>query len=609
MRRGLVSSLLALSLFGVVLGLKLDVVHRFGSDLPMWDQWDAEGLTVFVPWSKGELTLEHFFRPHNEHRVALTRLLGLAELTVNGQWDARLQCVVNAFLHAGFAVALFWFARRLLGAAWSGATVILLAALIGLPLAWQNVISGFHSQQYFLLLLSFGLIALLPTSQPWSGRWWLGFVSGLLALFSMASGFLAAIAATAIVGLQIWRGTHSSRAQWPTLFACAALTALGAALLVHYDGHDPLRAHSAGEFFRYTLHNLQWPLESPWAAALLWAPLAVLAFHLLRRGRHDLSAEPLVLFALGGWTFAQIVASAYARGAHGGFPASRYMDTLAFGLIVNGLAACWLFSHARAVWRWAALAGLLVWTGAAGLGVYRLARFNYANDLPSTRDYYSRCETNVRAYLATGDASHLRGEDFPYPNANHFRERVDQPVLRAILPASVRPPLRLQTARGAEVLHEVAAGSDASRPVRHWSSRGGRAGTWESVVVDFPRSTTLLFRFDGGFSSDAAPTLQFRDTRLGASVADVVAARAGRSPDFSATVQVPAGPAQLVAQIIDPTHGLVFEEPVEVARFSDLAARLAALGPWLALVAGFASVILLVAERGGRRGVKSCDAS
>lgn len=597
MRRGFATTLLALSLFGVVLGLKLDVVHRFGSDLPMWDQWDAEGLTVFVPWSKGELTLEHLFRPHNEHRVALTRLLGMAELAINGQWDARLQCVVNAFLHAGLAVALFWFARRLLGQAWSGATVVLLVALIGLPLAWQNVISGFHSQQYFLLLLSFGVIALLPTSRPWSARWWLGFAAGLLALFSMASGFLAAIAAAAILGLQVWRGTHSWRSQWPALLACAALTGLGAALLVRYDGHDPLRAHSVAEFMRYTLHNLQWPLES-WTGVLLWTPLVALAFPLLRRDRREPNAEPLVLFALGGWTLAQIVASAYARGADGGFPASRYMDTLAFGLIANGLAACWLFAGARGAWRWVPLVGLLAWAGAAGLGVYRLARFNYTNDLPSTRGYYARCETNVRAYLATGDASHLRGEDFPYPNANDFRQRVDQPALRAILPASVRPPLRLQTARGTGVLYEVAAGTDTARPVRHWSSNGGRAGTWESVVVDFPRSTTLLFRFDGAFTNDATPTLQFRDTRLGAPVADVLAARSGRSPDFSATVQLPAGPAQLVAQITDPARGLVFEEPVEMARFSDLAARLAALGSWLALIAGLAGATLLLVERG-----------
>jgi len=600
MRRGLVTTLLALSLFGVVLGLKLDVVHRFGSDLPMWDQWDAEGMTVFVPWSRGQLTLEHLFRPHNEHRVALTRLLGMAELAVNGQWDARLQCVVNAFLHAGLAVALFWFARRLLGAAWSGAGFLLLAAGIGLPLSWQNVISGFHSQQYFLLLLSFGVIALLPTSQPWSARWWLGFASGLLALFSMASGLLAAIAAAALVGLEAWRGHRSLRAQWPTLLACAVLAALGASLLVHYEGHDPLRAHSLAEFFRYTLRSLAWPFASPWAA-LLWAPLAGLGARLVRRRTGDERADAAVLFALGGWTLAQILASAYARGAGADYPASRYMDTLAFGLVVNGLAAAWLAQ------RWIGRAqpvafGLLVlWAVAAGGGVYRLARANYTQDLPTTRDYYARCEANVRAYLATGDPGQLRGEDFPYPNADNFRARIDQPALRAIMPASVRPPLRLQAARGASVLREVEAQADPAHPTRHWTSPAGTVGTWESVVIEFPHATTLRFRLDATAGASGAPRLEWRDTRLDQTVADVLAARTGGSPPFLAEVSVPAGPARLVARLEDPAQRLSFEEPVEVARFSVLAARLAALGRWIALVAAVGGAVLLAADRAWAR--------
>ncbi|MBI5426149.1 MAG: hypothetical protein HZA32_18910 [Opitutae bacterium] len=597
MRRRFVTALLALALCGIVVGLKLDVVHRFGSDLPMWDQWDAEGITVFVPWAKGGLTLEHLIRPHNEHRVALTRLLGMAELAVNGQWDARLQCVVNAFLHAGLAIALWGFARRLLGASGSAVGFVLAAALIGLPISWQNVISGFHSQQYFLLLLSFSAIVLLPTSAPGTARWWLGGVAGLLALFSMASGLLAAVAVVAVALLQSWRGSRPLRSQGPSLVLCAALIAAGAALHVHYVGHDPLKARDLSEFFRYTLHSLEWPLESPWAAALLWAPLVGLAARLAQRATEDPRSDALVLFALGGWTLAQILASAYARGAGADYPASRYMDTLALGLAVNGLASAWLVQRCVRGWRFAAVALLVAWSATAGWGVYRLTRANYVNDLPATRDYYARCEANTRAYLATGDPSHLRGEDFPYPNANNFRERIDQPALRAIMPASVRPPLRLQTARGDEVLHEVAAGTEAARPSRHWSSRGGRAGTWESVVMDFPRSTTLLFRFDGALAGAAAPILQFRDTRLGAPVADVLAERTGHSPEFSATVALPAGTAQLVARIERPSGWLAFEEPVEVARFSAIAARFASLGRWLALVSGIAAVLLLAMER------------
>lgn len=595
--RRLVTVLLALALFGVVVGLKFDVVHRFGSDMPIWDQWDAEGATIFVPWAHGELTIAHFFRPHNEHRIALTRLLALTELVANGQWDARLQCMVNAGLHALFGVVLFFFGRRLLGAPWSGGILLLLAALIGLPISWENLLSGFHSQQYFLLLFSFGVIALLTEAPPWSLRWWAGVAAGILALFSMASGLLAAVAAVLAVGARAAHERHSWRRQWPTTAIGTLLIIAGAMLLVHHPGHERLMARDIGEFSRYVLHSLEWPFASTWAAPLLWAPLAATAFRLARRPADEESAQVIVLVALGGWVLAQIAASAYARGADGGFPASRYVDTLAFGLFVNGLAACWLYVRTSGVWRLVAGVCLLGWVGVSGYGVERLVHTNYVQELPTTHAYYARCTVNVRAYLATGDPSHLRGDDFPYPNAVSFRDRLDEPALRAIFPMSIRFPLRLQTVRGDGVLHEVDASNDAAFPARHWTSHGGQAGTWESVVLDFPQSTALLFRFPPAPANTSASRLEFRDTRLGATIVDVLAARTEHDGEISAIARLPAGTVQLRAQIDDSAQLLAFEGPVEVARLSDLAARLAALGRWLALVSGIAAVLLLAAER------------
>jgi hypothetical protein len=593
--------LLACSLFLTVVGLKFDVVHRFGSDLPMWDQWDAEGMTVFVPWAKGELTLEHIIRPHNEHRIALTRLLGMAELAVNGQWDARLQCVVNAALHACLALALFALSRRLLGPAWSLWSFVLLAALIGLPISWQNVISGFHSPQYFLLLTTVGAVALIPTSAPGSPRWWAGGAAGFLSPFSLASGLLAPVAAAGVTLLQSWRGERTLRAQWPTLVLCALLTVCGVALLVRFPGHDFLKARNFTEFFLYAIRSLQWPYESVWAAALLWAPLVWLGALLLRRQTPDERSAALVVLALGSWTFAQILASAYARGADAQPPASRYLDSLAFGLAINGLAAAWVVQRSAGYKKVAAWALLVVWTGVAGWGIDRLVRSNFAHDLPETRAYYARCEANVRAYLATNDPGQLRNDDFPYPNLNNFRERADQPALRAIMPASVRPPLRLQTARGEGVLQEVPAGRDPARPAAHWTSRGGQPGGWESVVLEFPRATTLQFRFSGSFGSDATPVLQFRDTRLGAPIADLWAERRGRGPEYTATVTLPAGNAQLVGRLEHPSAWLTFEGPVEVARLSDFAAGAAAAGRWIALVGFVAGLLLLAGERAWAR--------
>ncbi|MEO5961670.1 MAG: hypothetical protein ABIZ49_12530, partial [Opitutaceae bacterium] len=77
-------------LFSIVLGAKWAAVDRFGSDVPMWDQWDAEGAELLTPWFEGGDFVAHLFHPHNEHRVILTKLQNLALALLNGQWDARL---------------------------------------------------------------------------------------------------------------------------------------------------------------------------------------------------------------------------------------------------------------------------------------------------------------------------------------------------------------------------------------------------------------------------------------------------------------------------------------------------------------------------------------
>ncbi len=81
---------LLVSLAAFVLGARWVAVNRFGSDLPQWDQWDAEGLHSLIPWSAHRFFLRELFLPHNEHRVVVTKLLNLGLTLANGQWDQRL---------------------------------------------------------------------------------------------------------------------------------------------------------------------------------------------------------------------------------------------------------------------------------------------------------------------------------------------------------------------------------------------------------------------------------------------------------------------------------------------------------------------------------------
>jgi hypothetical protein len=362
MSRTLLRAAFAACLFFLIVGGKWATFDRFGSPMPDWDQWDAEAMELFIPWFENDQFLTHLFNPHNEHRVVLTKLQNLTLGLLNGQWDSRLEAATNALLHAGVAVAFWlagcgWIARR-----WHAPFFVITAVLFGFPVAWQNVLGGFHSQQYWLLGLSLAAIVLLPFARPWTRRWWCGTAAATLALGSMGSGFLAAAVVLMVIGWRLLRRDAAFREIRPTLAAMAGLVALGALTRVDVPWHADLKAKTVHDFVFSIVHSLEWPhRERHWAAAILWAPWVLVAWAVAqgRRAPPDRAdhapapaagriATPLdaaqAILALGGWVLIQLAATAYARGVGADYPASRYMDTLVFGAMANAAALGWLLT-------------------------------------------------------------------------------------------------------------------------------------------------------------------------------------------------------------------------------------------------------------------------
>ncbi len=91
-------------------------------------------------------------------------------------------------------------------------------------MAWQNVLGAFHSQQYWLVGLSFTAIALAPFTAPASPAWRAGMAAALLAL---GSGFLAAVVILLVLGGRLLRASASLRSWWPTVLLLTALVATG----------------------------------------------------------------------------------------------------------------------------------------------------------------------------------------------------------------------------------------------------------------------------------------------------------------------------------------------------------------------------------------------
>ncbi|MFL6538960.1 MAG: hypothetical protein ACJ8JD_12360, partial [Chthoniobacterales bacterium] len=183
-----------IAVFAIVLGARLWLIDRTGSEVPILDQWDAEGAFLLKPFVQGSLRLADLFAPHNEHRLVLTRLWSLLLFVLNGQWDPFLEIVVNAVLVASIAVVFAFAASRLFPDRQRAYVLVAVTMWAALPYAQENTIWGFQSQFYFLLLFSLLAIwTLLNAKRDWR-LIVIGGAAALIACFSMISGFLCAVA-------------------------------------------------------------------------------------------------------------------------------------------------------------------------------------------------------------------------------------------------------------------------------------------------------------------------------------------------------------------------------------------------------------------------------
>ena len=603
----------ACCLFAFILGVRWAVFDRFGMTLPEWDQWDAEGLMLLAPWYGHDHFIRALFTPHNEHRVVLTKLLNLGLTLANGQWDQRLEATFNALFPATIAVAFFLLAHRHLARRWLAPLTVFLAVIFAFPFAWQNVLGGFHSQQFFLVGLALVSIALLPFSAPFSVRWWVGTVAAFLALFSMASGFFGAVVVIGLLGVQYLRRERTLPSALPTLVACALVAAIGWFTRYEFPPHAVLKAQNFHDFAFTIIRSLQWPAPaSPWFALILWLPWTWLA------ARVVFSPRPLTaptrafgyfILGLGVWVWMQLVATGYARGAGGPAPASRYIDTLVFGLVANALALAWLATPAlfATAGRRTLATAALAWLSVFAWGATHELRQIFAVELPPVKVYHDYCELNVRNYLYTGDKSFLKHDEIPYPGADSFLYRLNQPALRAVLPATVRPPLPLTVAHASFVpsdpqnLYPPGTGlTPLAPPLTH-------RVTWGSFTPNdlvTPREFTSAplrvpagwLKFEvAGATGEPGVILELRDAATSLPITSIRPDKPPGAAWRAVYVPAPSKAFVLYARAPDAARWLAFSEPVLMGGGSYWAWQLSKNGQLVATLALALALLLSAA--------------
>jgi hypothetical protein len=574
-------------LFGAVLAAKLALVDLYPMPVPFWDQWDGEAQTLYLPFANGGLNWRVMFALHNEHRIFFTRVLALALLGINGQWDPQLQIFANAGLHSLTGVllaAMLWIAsgrRRL------PAIVLVVGLVFAPPFALENTLAGFQSAFYFLVLFSLLALWLLGTHRPGSPAWFLGWLCAFCSIFTVAGGLLTV---GAVAGLVLLRFAANPRDEWrPAIVTLAALSAVAvvsyAALSPPLAYHAYLKAATLHFFGAALARNLAFPwITSPRLAILVWIPMILMTARVLVR---RLRATPLeqISLALGAWVVLQCAAIAYSRGVGGTAPASRYLDMLSFGFVVNSMALLTLVDW-RPSRRWTmAMTGVLaIWIAVAAAGIAQLSQNVVAKDGRTRLTWMQEHVRNVRHFVMSGDLPTLAAKrgpfEVPYFNPSMLGGWLGHPYVRSILPAAIREPIPMQAAAGDHAFVQTASPKDLL-PV--WDSYGpARAkttGRFESAPTSCGAFTHLRFEVAGNLRN-ASMRLWLKDTVTGAET--TVRPPIGTGPGWIGTsVPCPGHPFTVSASDDSTTSWFAFRQPAETAWASVLAER--AIQQWRVL--------------------------
>lgn len=577
-----------LGLFLCIFGVKLLVILHHGNPTPYWDQWDAEAAHLYQPWEEGTLSWPQLVAGHNEHRILWTRLMGLLELHLNGGiWDPMFQMVVNAGLHSlAISILLAFLLRELPRRA--TLPIVFFSAVLAIPVGWENTLAGFQSQFYLLILFGALSLGLLIASRPLGPAWWLGFLAMAAACFTTASGALAGLAVAACPGGQMLAGRRVERRKIIALVLVLACFLTAWAFTPVVPEHIPLKADGLRDWALALAKSLAFPFQHrPSLALLVQLPLLALIGSLVFSARAAPPEKPIPWFLICAalWVWANAAATAYGRGAGGAGPASRYLDTLALGNVLNFAAIIYLTSR----WRRRVAAGLL-WCWTAILIVGWLGLFGNRVLLAVRNESQLRQvqEANVFQFLADSNRERLRLLSYyslPYPTADRLADLLENKTVRNFLPTSLRSPLagQVEDNRGFSA-NGVPPVIPIDRLDRVWGSSGilGATGTGRlALAFDKPARGHFLKIPVAGQLRGEGMVFSVEDMR-GRQIAQFSPAIVLGTHWHPLYVRNPGGPFRLIAEDHRTDRWFAFAEPRELGVFTLLSK--AAMHAWAIFV-------------------------
>ena len=288
--------------------LLLDHALSYSVNIPFLDDWDM----VPILTGRRPVTLEWLWSQHNEHRIAIPRLLYLALMKLGG-YDFRAGVVFDVVVLSATAAALFIAARSIRGRTLYSDAFFPLALL-----HWgqtENLVWGFTIPLVLGSALVACLLCVLMKPGPLSFRAALLLALCALALPLISATGLALVPAlavcTVLAGWELRRSQPASRSAWISISAAGFLS-LGVLFLYFVGYHRPpghMASPSLGATLKATLQFLSigfgshtkvyWPVSGAFVAALTVATALALLWAIARSQEERPRALRAALF-LGG---------------------------------------------------------------------------------------------------------------------------------------------------------------------------------------------------------------------------------------------------------------------------------------------------------------------
>lgn len=205
----------------VPLVVALAYVHRWGRDVPFWDEWDRSAHLAVLA-ADGTLTFDDVFRAHNEHRLLFSAIVTVANAHLAG-WSLVGEMYLGIALSFVAYLMLVAIVRQ---QSRDRRTVVVLgvplAMLVFWPAQWFNWLVGFQTQVYGFMAFSTAAISVVARRKPGWGPLGAAAILANGAQFSQAGGI--AIWPALLIGLWMLKYRRVQLAAW-VLVAAVSLGA------------------------------------------------------------------------------------------------------------------------------------------------------------------------------------------------------------------------------------------------------------------------------------------------------------------------------------------------------------------------------------------------